>query len=146
VGRLRGPSSFLLFLAVDYGDGINDDLRHRPLHFDWSTVGFDRALILAINQFPFEENVIASLNPGRVVRSWPIGNTGMPLRLFLPLLVSALLAFGGGDRKLCHASAVLRRTTAGIFTCEARQCYAIDSHKSLFLSEMDLGLRNATPA
>jgi hypothetical protein len=69
----------------------------------------------------------------------------MPLRLFLPLLVSVLVVFGGRDRKPCHASAVLRRTTAGIFTCEACQRDAIDCHK-ICLSEMDLGLRNATPA
>jgi hypothetical protein len=76
MSRLGGPSSFLFFLAVDYGDGINDNFRHRPLHFDWPAVGFDRPLILAINQFAFEEDVIASLNPGRVVRGRSIGNLG----------------------------------------------------------------------
>jgi hypothetical protein len=54
----------------------------------------------------------------------------MPLRFFLPLLVSILVAFRGRDRKLGHAFAVLRRSTAGIFTCEACQRYAIDSHKT----------------
>jgi hypothetical protein len=92
--------------------------------------------------------MITGLNHGCVFRRCPIRNTAMPLLLFLPLLLRIFITFGGGDRDFRHVSAILRRAAARIFSCEACECYAIDTHKTLFLSEIEfwVSLITNTPA
>jgi hypothetical protein len=103
--------------------------RYRPLDLCGATLGFDGTLVFAINQFAFEEDVIARLDLGRIVRGGSVvGDTAMPLCLLLPLLLRIFITFSRGDGELCHAPAVLR-SRAGIFACEACECYAIDIHK-----------------
>ena len=96
----------------------------------------------------FDEDVITGLDHGCVLRRCPIRNAAVPLRLFLPLLLRIFIAFGGGDREFRHASAVLGRATARIFPREACECYAIDTHKALFLSKIEfwVSLIANTPA
>ena len=97
-GRLRGSSPFLPVLALQNGHGFDHDLRYWPRNLHWTAVGFDGAVILAIDQFTFDKDVIPGLNLGSIVSGWPIGNAGMPLGLLLPSASGVFVSLGGRDR------------------------------------------------
>lgn len=145
-GRLRSPSLFAILLSVNHRNASDHNFSYWPLDLYWATVCLDSALVLAINQFSFEEHVISGLYFGRIIGYGAVvSNAVVPLRLLLPLLLRVSVSLRSGDGELRYAPAVLRGTAAGIFPCEACQDYAIDIHKK-FVPFRKIGLGDSLTA
>lgn len=126
---LCGPSPVLPISAVKHRDGIDHDFANRPGHLHWAAFGFDRALVLAIQELAFEKHMAAGLDFGRVLGSRTVADAGVPLRFLLPISIRIFVAFGSGDRKLRHAPTVLSSGGACILSGVSRESDAIDIHK-----------------
>ena len=126
-GCLRSPSPFLLF-SIKNRDRFNDDFRNWPLHLHRSVFGLDRALILAINELAFDEDVSTRLDLCCVIGCRSVRNALMPAGLLLEIPFGIFVAFRRGDGEFGHVPPVLGGAGAGILAGEACEGYSIDIH------------------
>lgn len=83
----------MLVFALKDRNSFDHDFGNGPRYVERPAFGLDGALVFAMRELAFDKDVIAGLNPGRVVRRAAVCNTVVPLRFLLPLALVVLVTF-----------------------------------------------------
>src|SRR4051794_38810736 len=105
-GPLTRPLPFLFVLAVDHADALDDDLGQRPHNLYRTVVGLDAALVLAVHEFAFDEDMVAFLDVGHVIGCESVSDAGMPTCFLGPSAIRILVALRCRNGQPRHALAL----------------------------------------